>query len=84
MATSTSVTVGSVSTTILASNGARIEAIITNDSNQDIYLKYGTGASSGGGILLKSGGAFIIENIYTGIITGICASGGKNLTVIEL
>lgn len=82
--TSTSVTVGSTSTTVLASNASRILAILVNDSNEDIYLFYGTPAVMNQGILLKASGGSIVEDHYTGQITAICSSGSKNLTVTTL
>src|SRR3990167_8587381 len=67
--TSTGVTVGSTSTTVLASNASRKEAIIVNDSNEVIYLKFGATAASNSGIRLNPSGGSLIENVYTGIIT---------------
>lgn len=82
--TSTGVTVGSTSTTIIASNSSRRAVMIVNDSDETIYLRYGTGATSGSGIRLNASGGSIREELYTGVITGICASGGKNVTVTEI
>ena len=82
--TSTGVTVGTGSTTVLASNANRKVAIIVNDSDEVIYLKYGTTAVGSSGIRLNSEGGSIREENYTGIITGICASGSKIVTVTEL
>lgn len=82
--TTTGVSVGSASTTVLASNANRIKAIIVNDSDEVVYLKYGSGSEMNKGIRLNSSGGVIIEEYYTGIITGICASGSKNVTVTEL
>jgi len=81
--TSTGITVGSTSTTVLASNANRKQAIIINDSNENVYLKFGTSATSNSGIRLNANGGTLIETVYTGIITGICASGSKNVTVVE-
>lgn len=82
--TSTGVTVGSTSTTVLASNASRKAAIIVNDSDETIYLKYGTGATSNSGIRLNANGGLVREEMYTGVITGICASGSKVVTVTEI
>lgn len=82
--TSTGVTVGSTSTTVLASNASRKAAIIVNDSDETVYLKYGTGATSNSGIRLNANGGLVREEMYTGIITGICASGSKVVTVTEI
>ena len=83
-ATGTSVTVGSSSTTVLAANTDRVTAIIVNDSNETIYLKYGNVATMNSGIRINSDGGSVTETSYTGIITGICSSGGKVVTVTEL
>jgi len=82
--TSTGITVGSSSTTVLASNSARKEAIIVNDSDEVAYLKYGTTAVLNSGIRLNANGGTLVETVYTGIITGICASGSKVVTVTEV
>lgn len=82
--TSTGVTVGSSSTTVIASNANRKAVIIVNDSDETVYLKYGTGAAANSGIRLNASGGTIREEMYTGVITGICASGGKVVTVTEM
>lgn len=82
--TSTGVSVGSASTTVLAANTARKAAIIVNDSDETIYLKYGTTAVANSGIRLNANGGAVREEMYTGIITGICASGSKVVTVTEM
>lgn len=82
--TSTGVSVGATSTTVLASNSSRKAAIIVNDSDEVVYLKYGTGATSNSGIRLNASGGLVREEMYTGIITGICASGSKTVTVTEM
>jgi hypothetical protein len=81
--TNSGVTVGSSSTTVLAANADRKEAILVNDSDEEMYLKYGTTAVANSGIRLNAYGGNLVETVYTGIITGICASGGKVITVIE-
>lgn len=85
-ATSTGVTVGSSTTEVLASNPDRKSATIVNASDEVVYLQLGAAAVSGEGIYLAaSGGAFNIDknNLFTGAINGICASGGKVVTVTE-
>jgi predicted nucleic acid-binding Zn-ribbon protein len=86
LSVSDGVTVGSSSTTILAANTNRKDAIIVNDSDQIIYLKRGTGAELNKGIRLNAnGGSYEINlnNLYKGIITGICTDGSKDVTVSE-
>jgi len=81
---SVGVSVGSTTTTVLAVNASRHAAIIVNDSDEAIYLKYGSGAELNKGIRLNAYGGSIVETMYTGIITGICTSGSKVVTVTEL
>ena len=84
--TDDSVTVGAVTTVILAANSRRVNAVFVNDSNEVIYLARGNAAVLNEGIRLNaSGGSFEIndDNLYLGAINGICASGQKNITVSE-
>ena len=82
-ATNTKVSVGSSSTTVLALNANRIAAILVNDSDEEIYVSLSGTAVMNEGIRLNASGGNLIETEYTGIITAICASGSKNLTVVE-
>lgn len=79
--------VGSSSTRILEPNPNRHYACFINDSDEVIYLALGQSASGNIGIRLNaSGGSYEINiiNPYHGYIEAICASGGKNLCVIEV
>lgn len=85
-ATTGKVAVGNVSTAVLAVNATRIFAQFVNDSDEEIYLDLSALAVMNEGIRLNAnGGSFEINqtNLYTGAITAICATGGKNLTVTE-
>lgn len=85
--TNTKVTVNNTSTTILAANNGRLGATFVNTSNEEITLSLsGTAVSKEGIPLAASGGAYVMDadGIYTGVITAICASGGKVLSVTEL
>ena len=82
-ATNTKVSVGSSSTTVLALNTSRVAAILVNDSDEVIYISLSGTAVINEGIRLNAYGGNLIETEYTGIITAICASGTKNLTVVE-
>ena len=83
VATPTKVSVGNTSTSVLSANKDRIEAVLVNDSDEDIYVsESGTAVINEGFVLTPSGSAVV--DTYTGVITAICASGGKNLTVTEL
>jgi len=84
--TTSSVTVGNSSTTVLAANANRKGAVFVNDSDETIYLARGSTAVMNQGIRLNAnGGSFEINatNLYTGVVSAICASGGKNLCVEE-
>lgn len=84
-ATNGAVTVGAVSTAVLAANPDRTFATFVNDSAGVIYLCLGDPAALTSGIRLNAtGGAFEINatNLYTGAVTAICA-GGLVLTVTE-
>ena len=88
------VSVGSSSTPILAANNSRKHAVITNMSDEVVYLSEGAAAESTKGIALApaSSGAPVPAGIYRtgengvlfkGAIYGICASGSKSVAVKE-
>jgi hypothetical protein len=82
----TKVSVGATSTAILTAKSGRTGAILTNDSDEIIYLGLGAAAVSNEGIRLNAaGGSYEINssNLYKGAINAICASGTKNLAVVE-
>jgi len=84
--TSSSVSVGNTSTTILTANSKRKYLALVNDSNETIYVNIGNAAVMNEGIRLNSNGGSLEMKypiIYTDAIYGICQSGGKNLTVFE-
>ena len=84
--TDDSVTVGAASTTILAANSKRTNVVLTNDSDETIYISRGDTAVMNKGIRVNAnGGSYEIGvlNMYRGIVTGICASGGMNMCVSE-
>ena len=82
-ATNTKVSVGTTSTSVLAANEKRKYAIFVNDSNETIYLSLSGTAVMNEGIMLGVGDKYEIgpNNLYTGAVSAICATGGKNLTV---
>lgn len=82
--TSGKVTVGNTSTSVLASNSSRIATIIVNDSDEDVYVNLSGTAVMNEGIRLNAHGGSLVEKNYTGAVTAICASGGKNITVTQL
>ncbi len=82
-ATNTKVSVGATSTSVLAANADRIEMVLVNDSDESIYLSLSDTAAMNEGILLTPSGSSYIDDKYTGVVTAICTSGSKNLTVVE-
>lgn len=80
------VPVGNTSTVVLETNPKRVGATFVNDSDETIYLQKVVPAVASKGIRLNaSGGTYEINlsNPFTGRIEAICASGGKNLCVVE-
>ena len=82
-ATNTKIEVGFVSTTVLALNADRIQAIIVNDSDEAVYVNLSATAVMNEGIRLNASGGSLVEDEYTGVITAICSNGSKNITVVE-
>ena len=80
------VPVTTASTTLLAANTSRRMALISNDSGQILYVKLGSSASSVSyaAKLLDQESAVIYGAYYTGIITGILASGSGSAVVTEV
>ena len=78
----TQVSVGTTVTTILAANANRLACIIKNMSPTTVYIKLGSGATIISFELEE--GDVIGTDVYTGIITGIVASGSATISVIEV
>ncbi len=87
VATTETINVTSDGQVALAANPDRISAVLVNDGDIDLYIKLGADPSVGTGIKLSAyGGSFAITaaNLYTGLITAICASAEpKALLVTE-
>lgn len=80
----TNPTVTSSSSTALSANANRLEAIIVNNSAVTMYIKQGTTASSSSfNVMLAAGGTYI-EDVYTGRIDFILASGSATCAVTEV
>jgi len=79
------VAVSVTSVTLVAANSVRVEAIIRNDTNNNLYIAHGGTATLSSAIKLKKGDVFIEDN-YTGVISGIwdSASGGGNAQITEV
>jgi len=76
------VAVGAASTTILAANTARVSYYIENVGSAAVYVYLGAPATISK--LTLSPGDFISGDDYTGIITGIVATGSQNVYVVEV
>ena len=87
LATSTTnhqVSIGSSSTEIVDALSTREELVIINDSDETIYLGLGGLAVVNRGIRLNANGGSFSTDSWTGAVSGMCASGAKNVTVTEL
>lgn len=81
----TSVASSAASVTLLAANPNRLGAIIINDSNQVLFVKFGTTASSSSySARLVSNGYYEVPFGYTGIIDGIWVAANGNARITEL
>ena len=83
--TGASVAISATSVTLLAANVDRKQAIIRNDTNQNLYIAHGATATLSSAIKLKKGDTYI-EDKYTGILSGIwdSAAGGGNAQITEI
>lgn len=74
-ATLTNVNDSNVSATLLAANSSRLGATIFNDSDQILYVKFGTTASSSSfTVKMAAGDYYEVPYLYTGKIDGIWAA----------
>lgn len=73
------VVVGANSTPIFLENKERMGARFVNDSDEDFYVKMGAAAVMHEGDLVSPGDAWETnqDDLYTGAVNAICASGGK-------
>lgn len=70
--------------TLLASNAARIKAIIYNESTQIVYVKYGaTATATDYTVQIVPGGTLVVDT-YSGRIDGIWVSAQGAAQVTEL
>jgi hypothetical protein len=72
------------SVTLQASNTARLRLDIVNDSTVNLYVKYGSSASTTSYTRLLQAGESMTESLYTGIVTGIWASATGAARMTEL
>ncbi len=86
------VTVAATSTPVLTGNvkGIRMLVVLCNNSDEDMYVNPGAIAADTEGLpLVAAGGAWTDKpdtrgEMYQGMYSAICASGGKVLSVVEL
>lgn len=80
------VAVATTSTTILAANANRTGFIIVNNSTVTIFVKLGSGATVADSIPIARGASWTMtgDRVYSGIITGIVASGTADVRVSEM
>lgn len=72
------------SVTLVASNADRKEVMIRNDSAAKLYINFGATATVNKGFELKNGDV-LLDDKYSGVISGIWASGGAgNAEIIEV
>lgn len=85
-ATLSNIAGSATSVTLLASNSSRKVATIVNDSTVDLYVKFGSTASTTSYTVLMVPNAYyeVPQPVYTGIITGIWASATGNARVTEI
>lgn len=82
------VSVGSSSTTVILKNDSRKSITLVNISNEFIFIGIGEEAVLNKGFALSPNGGALHLSLadgtnYIGNIYAICASGSKNLTVVE-
>lgn len=82
--TLTNVAASVTSVTVLASNAARLGAVILNDSTSQVFLKYGTTASATSFAVRLGAGETLEIDQYTGRIDGIWTVANGSARVTEL
>lgn len=75
-------TVGATSTSVLTARN-RISIILSNNSNETIYVAKGGTAVMNQGIRLNASGGAVVIDDWAGAISAICASGSKVLCYCE-
>lgn len=84
------VTIAAASTMIVDQNPYRQKLILVNNSDEDMYVGPHSVIAAGEGVPLVAGGGSVVDEpdrdgfLWKGPWVGICASGGKVLSVTEL
>lgn len=83
--TNSKVTAGNTTTVVVAADTGRIGIILSNDSNETLYLAFGSAAVLNQGVPLSPGVALVLDNalLTTQAINVISTSGSKNLAFTE-
>lgn len=82
--TSSQVTVAATATSLLASNTARVGALIVNNGTVSVFLGQTSGVTTSNGLELPAKAALSIDSpLYTGALYGIVASGTAAVTIAE-
>ncbi len=84
--TEAEVSIALTSTTALAANTQRKDAIFINNSPNDVYLSRGNSAIANRGILLKANGGFYeitSQNLYKGQLNAVSTGAAANIMVSE-
>jgi hypothetical protein len=84
MITDNLITVGGESISLLDENINRSSVMITNPTDETIYLGYGPQAMIGSEMFIEPNGYHRMESDYTGQITAICSSSDKTIKVVEI
>lgn len=83
--TLTNVAASATSVSLLVANTARIGAIIVNDGNARLYVKFGTTASlTSYTVQIPAGGYYEVPFGYVGDIDGIWSTANGNARITEL
>jgi len=78
------VTAETASKTLIAANGDRVTAYITNNGSKDVWIALGTTAVAEEGLrLVKEGPPFRLEG-YSGVVSVITKEGESVTTFVEV
>jgi len=79
------VSVAATTTAVLAASGGRVGIILANDSDETIYLGFGSAAVLNEGTPIPSASALVLDNtlMTTLAINAISTNGSKNLAYTE-
>jgi hypothetical protein len=72
-------------TTVMSENEQRVYALLTNSSDEVIYLSFAAWANMNEGMRLEPGETYKIhrKKMWKGYVSAVCSSGNKRLVVVE-